>query len=451
MSQQPQQETSPGATRELSIQDAIRYANELHRNNQLEGAETLYRRILEVAPEQPDVLHFLGLIRFQRGRPDDAVVLLEQAIARTPDFPDFHNNLGNICMSEGRVEAATASYRQAIALDPQRADFHNNMGVLYRAIGDQKSAEGEFLRAVELDSKHFRAHNNLGLLYADQENIPLAVQHYCRSITLMPEHPDGHKLLGLAYYSTGQLEEAAEVFRQWMVQQPDDPTARHLYAACSGKDVPERAPDDYIEDTFDKFADSFEEQLKSRLSYKAPELIVAALLKYLPPPDKQFDILDAGCGTGLCGPLVANHARRLTGVDLSVGMLQKAEGKGCYDQLFKIELTTFLSTPAEAASWDVILSADTLCYFGALDAVCAAARSALRPGGLFAFSVEDGGDRAQATGHVLNPHGRYAHAPGYVRSCLEAAGFAVLTQDPATLRTEGGNPVLGLVVVAQAR
>ena len=30
---------------------------------------------------------------------------------------------------------------------------------------------------------------------------------------------------------------------------------------------------------------------------------------------KQLDVLDAGCGTGLCGPLLAPYARRLVGVD----------------------------------------------------------------------------------------------------------------------------------------
>ncbi len=436
---------------ELGIGDAIAYATQLHRNHQLDAAETLYRRILEAVPEQPDALHFLGLLRFQRGRPEEAVALLARAIAQVPDFADVHGNLGNIHTSLGHVDEATASYRRAIALDPQRADFHNNMGVLYRVVGDHAAAEAELQRAVELDPQHFRAHNNLGMLFAAQDRIEDAVQHYCRSITLMPSHPDGHKLLGLAYYSIGQIAEAAEVFRQWLAQEPDNPTARHLHAACSGQDVPARAPDDYIVETFDKFAESFEEQLTSRLSYKAPELVVGALARYLPPPGKQFRILDAGCGTGLCGPLLAARAACLTGVDLSFGMLEKAEGKGCYDHLFRIELTTFLNMPDEAAAWDVIVSADTLCYFGPLDGVCRAARAALRSGGWLAFSVEDGGERAAAKGHVINPHGRYAHSADYVRRCMEGAGLDVVEITPATLRTEGGRPVAGLLVVGQVR
>ena len=441
------QDAPPEAT-ELSLQEALLYATELHRNNQLEGAETLYQRILEAAPGQPDALHFLGLIRFQRGRPEEGIAFILQAIEQLPGHADFHNNLGNIRTSIGQLAEGRDSYLRAIALEPQRADFHNNLGVLYRADGDLDKAEAEYRQAVELDPRHFRAYNNLGMLYAARKDIKAAVQYYCKSITLMPQHPDGHKLLGMAYYSIGQIEEAAEVFRQWLTQQPDSPVARHMYAACSGQDVPERARDDYIVETFDRFADSFEEQLQVRLAYKAPELVTDALRRYLPAPAKQLRILDAGCGTGLCGPLVAPYAARLVGVDLSVGMLQKAEGKGCYDRLYRIELTEFLRQPAEAGAWDVILSADTLCYFGPLEAVAAAAYAALRPGGLFAFSVEDASEEAP-DGHVLNPHGRYAHSAPYVRRSLEAAGFKVLGIDPAVLRTEGGKPVNGLIVVAQ--
>jgi predicted TPR repeat methyltransferase len=145
-----------------------------------------------------------------------------------------------------------------------------------------------------------------------------------------------------------------------------------MLAACSGEGVPERADDAFIVETFDRFADSFEEQLQQRLAYKAPQLVTDALGRHRHRPGSS----DAGCGTGLCGPLVKPHAARLTGVDLSVGMLQKAEGKGCYDHLYRIELGAFLAMPDEAAAWDVILSADTLCYFGPLEAVAAGARPA---------------------------------------------------------------------------
>lgn len=434
---------------EMTVPEALAYALRLHQQGRLEAAVTLYERILAAAPGHPDVLHLQGMASHQMGRSEEGVGLIEQAIAVQPGHPDYFSNLGNICLSLGRIDAARDSYLRAIELDPARADFRNNLGVLYRASNELDQAEAEYRQAIELDPGHFRAYNNLGMLAAARGDAEQAVRHYCTSITLTPGHPEGHKLLGLAYYQLGRLDEAAAVFRHWLEQDPGNPTAIHHLAACSGVDIPERAADDYVASTFDGFAASFEEQLQHRLSYRAPQQVVAALQRFLPAPASQLDILDLGCGTGLCGPLVSPWAASLAGIDLSVGMLHKAEAKGCYDSLWRIELGEFLRKPEQAAAWDLILSADTLCYFGPLGPVAEAACQALRPGGLFAFSVEDAGDQAPAAGHRLNPNGRYAHGAGYLRACLAGAGFELLALDSVVLRTEGGKPVAGFIVVGR--
>ena len=85
--------------------------------------------------------------------------------------------------------------------------------------------------------------------------------------------------------------------------EPDD-RARHTLAACSGRDVPRARLRRVREATFDDFAATFEAKL-ARLHYRAPELVATALAGPGVPPEKTLDVLDAGCGTGWCGPLLA--------------------------------------------------------------------------------------------------------------------------------------------------
>jgi predicted TPR repeat methyltransferase len=162
-------------------------------------------------------------------------------------------------------------------------------------------------------------------------------------------------------------------------------------------------------------------------------------------PSKRLDVLDAGCGTGLCGPLVAPYARRLVGVDLSEGMLVHAKEKNIYHALMKAELTDYLHDNSEA--FDLIVSADTLVYFGDLRSVLGAAARALRPNGLFVFTLEHMvGGEADVDYH-LELHGRYSHARAYVERLLAAVRLLPEIAR-AELRMESGAPVAGLVIRA---
>jgi predicted TPR repeat methyltransferase len=77
-----------------------------------------------------------------------------------------------------------------------------------------------------------------------------------------------------------------------------------------------------------------------------------------------------------------------------------------------------------------------------------AAARALRPGGLLAFTVERAEAGEAPGGFGLRHHGRYCHEEEYLRSCLVAAGLAPRPLETATLRSEGGEPVAGFVVLA---
>ncbi len=439
-------QTAQEETPELSLGEALGLALQLHREKAHEGAEALYRRIIEAAPELADAYHFLGVLCHERGRSAEGVAMIRRAIELVPDFPGFYNNLGNIHVQCGQLSEATACYGRAIELAPDDANLHNNYGALLKAEGRFEEAAARFRHSMALDPHNARAYNNMGLLHAALGQTAEAIRYYCESINRIPGHPEAHKLLGLTYYSLGRHEEAAEVFRQWVEVAPDHPVARHLHAACSGQGVPERAADDYVEYTFDRFASSFEEQLNLKLSYQAPQLCAAALSRHV-GARRGLDLLDAGCGTGLCGPLVAPLCARLAGVDLSGGMLDLAATKGVYTELEKAELTQFLL--GQAAVWDVIMSADTLCYFGDLQQVAAAAAGALKKEGLLVFTVEQADDEAAPDGFRINPHGRYSHTRRHVQEVIRAAGLDLLEAGEDSLRTEGGKPVRGLVVVAR--
>jgi len=217
-------------------------------------------------------------------------------------------------------------------------------------------------------------------------------------------------------------------------------------AAATGENAPERANDEYVRQLFDDFATSFDENLTA-LKYRAPELIAERLGREV-ASDGSRDILDAGCGTGWCGPLLRGFARRLVGVDLSKVMVDQARVRAVYDELVVEELTQFMRTRPN--TFDVVASADTLVYFGSLDEPLEAARHCLRKGGILVFTVERLDPRVSSATYRLETHGRYSHCEAYVRDAVSRAGFMTITSETQVLRRERGQDVVGLLVACRA-
>lgn len=433
----------PSTTRELTLDEAISAAILLQKNQQFAQAHELLRRVLEASPDHPRALHYAGVLAHQQGRNDEAIALIGRSLALAPGEADWHSNFGIVLQSVDKFDLAIAHYRRAIALDPNHANAHSNLGVLLRATGHVVDAEASYRMAIELDPAHIDAHTNLGILLNGLKRTEEAAACYSKLLTLRPKSREGRKLLALAHCVLGEIDEAVTIYEKWLVEEPGDPVASHMLAACTGRRVPERASNAFVEATFDSFASSFEAKLQ-KLSYRAPALVGAMLERSDVEPLQRLDVLDAGCGTGLCGAIVAPFARSLVGVDLSEKMLAQARDKKLYRSLVKAELTEYLRDTSEA--FDLIVSADTLVYFGSLQLVVSAFAAALRPNGMLVFTVEHdlGGDAG--IGYRLEMHGRYSHSRAYVEQVLVSCGLQPEIV-PAELRMEAGAPVAGLVVL----
>ena len=323
-------------------------------------------------------------------------------------------------------------------------DLYEQADVHYYA-GRLDDAEALYHRILEIDPIHQGALHSIGIVRYDQDDYAPAIRYFLKALDVDPTDQYVHSNLGKALYGlhhAGSREDAVVVARQWAADYPDNPIAAHMVAAVTGKDMPDRANSAYVRKTFDEFAESFETKLEE-LEYRAPALIVDAMTPYFGKP-KNLHILDAGCGTGLCAPLLKPLAKRLDGIDLSGEMLAIAKKKKLYDRLDEGDLSATLAKRKK--TYDGIVAADVLCYFGDLSDILDRFHASLKPGGLLGFSVQRNRGK---TKYVLETSGRYCHGKGYVADILERNGFTVLSNKRETLRTEYGNPVEGRVLIAR--
>ena len=436
-----------------------------HRRGDLQQAQQCYERLLAVQPEHAEALNFLGILLQQRGQSTQAEQMLRRALRSAPGYAAAYTNLGNVLVVQKRFEEAIAAYRQALRCRADEVDAALNLGALLRGLGRLPEGLAAYRQASASRPDDAAIQLRLGTLLAELGEVDEALSVLHTAWQARPADADLAHQIGTLLHSVGRNEEARMILgntvfqlgddpaalrllQHWLRLLPDDPIAQHRIAAWFGEttSAPPRASDAYVTYLFDRYAEGFDAHLLEGLRYRAPQLLGAALAELLGPPAGALTVLDAGCGTGLCGPLLRPYAWELVGVDLSPRMLDKARARGGYDQLVAAELTLFLSE--RPVCYELIVSADTLVYFGDLAPVLMAAAGALRPGGWLAFTVEALEDPAAATGFRINPSGRYNHSADYVRQTLAAAGLTLRRLSNATLRQENDQPMVGYLVLA---
>ncbi|PPR77192.1 MAG: hypothetical protein CFH06_01412 [Alphaproteobacteria bacterium MarineAlpha3_Bin5] len=198
--------------RKHSTTNTLNLALSHHSEGHLTDAEKLYQEVLDIEPNQPVALHFLGVIAHQKGNNLLAVRLISKALSTTPDSPyldyaEANNNLGVAFYGLKRFEDAINSYKLAISINPVYA----------------------------------LAHNNLGNTLRELERFDEALVSYKEALTLEPNFPE----------------------------------ARHMVDSLSGR-TSKLPPQKYVETLFDGHAENFDasiSQLEYRIPFQIKELI----------------------------------------------------------------------------------------------------------------------------------------------------------------------------------
>lgn len=443
--QAPREPLPKGTTAE-HVHAFLRVAMDKHRTGKLDEAERMYRQLLRWQADNSDALHLLGLLAAQLDQYEDALPLIERAIAIDPEVPEYHANYGNVLKIRSRLPDARTAFETALRLKPDFPEALMNLATVERALGRFAESEQRLKRALELRPDYADAEVNLANLYLARGRFDDATALYQKALKSEPHYVGAYESFARAACRAGRIDEAAAAFRHLLAFDPSNEVARHLLAACTSDPTCERASRDYVRRLFDDYAPHFDESLAS-LQYCAPRLIAERLTGLLPKM-AAVAILDVGCGTGLCGPLLSPLADRMVGVDLSPGMLAEAKKRGVYDDLVEADLVAYMAE--QRAAFDAIISADTLVYIGRLEEVVVAAAASLKPGGWLIFTLEQmAEDDASGNGYRLAPHGRFEHQPNYVEAALGEAGLATVSLDAVVPRLEGGRPVPGILVTAR--
>jgi predicted TPR repeat methyltransferase len=468
-------------------QALARWGLRLLKQQRIDEAAAVLRSALALAPCDPALWINYGLTLDKSKDYSEAAACFEKSLTFSPHQPDAWLLLGLACKKGGDFVGAEAAYRKTLELDPfhviawqclgllKEAEkdypaaieyFNNcirsggasapilaNFGKLCFQTGRFPEAYDAYRKAVELDSSNllFRQMSRKARFLCDVlKLVPIenTVEAY-RASFVPPENFAEPDLIDLFDQSIallggfGQVNFALRLGKQRLELWPGSETIPYLLQSMANDSRLDRSPEGFIVEHFDALAENFDVHLVNGLGYDIPGKLVAAI-QAATPAGHRYDVLDGGCGTGLCAPLLRPMARTLIGVDLSPKMLDQAAKRGLYDEILLEEFTRFLDR--SPARFDLVVAADVFIYFGEVNRIFKAAATAIRPGGLLAFSTESGPD----AGYCLLPSGRFAHAPDYVRG-VAGADFVEELCAETTVRLETTRRLSGHLFVFRRR
>lgn len=120
-------------------------------------AESQFRRFLEVQPDSAPALNYLGYMWADDGENlDEAIELVERAVALDPDNGAYIDSLGWAYFKVGKYDEARVNLERAVELVGEDAVVLEHLGDLYEAVGDRQQAVELYRRALRLDAENAR-------------------------------------------------------------------------------------------------------------------------------------------------------------------------------------------------------------------------------------------------------------------------------------------------------
>lgn len=448
----------------------------LHRSGQTDKAEQAYLQWLNDHPQDATAAaayNNLGTIYFSQQKFDDAVMAYREAIRLQADYADAYYNLGLALIKLKKISEAEPVFQALIELAPQHAGAHFQLGCLlmqkqqyhpalnqFNIINQQypfhfetllniasccirlgwlNEAKSYYLRALEIKQDDAEILFNLGVLATQQGYMDNAIEYYVQALSVNPDMFAAHNNLGTAFLAKRDYANALLHFRAALQLQPDNVAVRHTIHVLSQPNKIEMSPPEYIKTLFNSYADHYDAHLTESLHYQVPRALHELLSSAISLLEQQWDVLDLGCGTGLCGELFKHTAKHLIGVDLSPNMLAQAEAKHIYDELIEDNILNYLAANREQV--DLIIAGDVLVYLGDLHDIIASISRVLRSGGYFVFNVEVG----EEVDFEMTNSGRFRHKKEYIDKILSENNLMISQYQTTCMRYQEHQPVMGHV------
>lgn len=176
--------------------------------------ETVLRKALEQAPDNPQIIHFLGMSLYYQGQPEQGLPIVARSIDLEPNNPTFLSNYGVVAYRAGAIDLAINSYMRSLKFSPKNADALTNLSA---ALNDQDRFEDALnvsSEAISLKPQGRGAYLNRGNALKSLERVAEAILDYEKAVACDPTYAEALTMLGHAHDLMGDMALAEHYTRK---------------------------------------------------------------------------------------------------------------------------------------------------------------------------------------------------------------------------------------------
>ena len=203
--------------------------------------EALWRTTIARNPACWMAYNNLGIVLFEKGEVDQAIVNYRKTLEMAPDFADAEYNLGTALLQKGEIDAALNHCERAARIRPNDPDVQVAWGNALLKKGLIHEAVARYEKALALRPHYFVAHYNLASALLNKGDVDGAITYLHTALSLQPEHSDSWILLGLALLNKGQVVDAIGCLEKALQNAPESLSALNnlawLFATCADASV----------------------------------------------------------------------------------------------------------------------------------------------------------------------------------------------------------------------
>lgn len=196
----------------FNYQEISDTAYKLHKKNMLDEAEKLYKELLNIRPDDVNVLNLIGLLYLAKHNTTEAINYLSRAyILKKSAY--IASNLAKAYYFNSEPEKAIKIYKQALSYE-ENDDIYYSIALAYKKLNDYENIILNYKKAIEINPKNYSALYNLSLAYKDIKDINNAIFYAEKCIEIRNDDDDIFALLSGYYEDKKDYELSIEALRR---------------------------------------------------------------------------------------------------------------------------------------------------------------------------------------------------------------------------------------------